>query len=112
MNFNIPPVGGPERAEPSSRSAPVQPQHAFAPALDAAVSVNTLPASPPQSVIDEMHEAARVADKLHALGRELHFEPTQSGRVIVQVRDLDGNVIRTVPPATALEIAGGASLDS
>ena len=111
MDFNIPPIGGPERAGSSQRSAPAQ-QPAFAPALDAAVNVNTLPASPPQSVIDEMHEAARVADKLHALGRELHFEPTASGRVVVQVRDLDGNVLRTVPPASALEIAAGASLDS
>jgi uncharacterized FlaG/YvyC family protein len=31
--------------------------------------------------------------------------------VIVQVRDLDGNVIRTIPPARALEIAAGAPLE-
>ena len=31
-----------------------------------------------------------------------------SGRVIVQVRDLAGNVIRTIPPSSALEIMAGA----
>lgn len=110
MDFNIPPIGGSERAGASPRSAPAQ-QAAFAPALEAAVNVNTLPASPPASVLEEMNAAARAADKLHELGRELHFEPTASGRVIVQVRDLDGNVLRTVPPTTALEVASGAPLD-
>ena len=58
-----------------------------------------------------MHVAARVAEELRAQKRELHFEATGNGRVIVQVRDLDGNVIRTIPPAKALEVASGASLD-
>jgi uncharacterized FlaG/YvyC family protein len=48
---------------------------------------------------------------LHAERRELHFETTGDGRVIVQVRDLDGNVIRTIPPAKALEVAAGDPLD-
>jgi uncharacterized FlaG/YvyC family protein len=33
-----------------------------------------------------------------------------SGRVIVQVRDLDGRVIRTIPPAEALDIMSGKPL--
>jgi flagellar protein FlaG len=51
-----------------------------------------------------------VAEELHSQQRELHFEPTSSGRVIVQVRDLDGNVIRTIPPWHALNVMAGAAL--
>ncbi|MEA2458975.1 MAG: hypothetical protein QOC95_1947 [Thermoleophilaceae bacterium] len=109
MDFKIPPIGGPERTGPTPRSAPAG-QPGFGAALDAAVNVNTLPSSPPPSVLDEMDKASRVADALRAQKRELHFEPTASGRVVVQVRDLDGNVIRTIPPAQALDIAAGAPL--
>jgi hypothetical protein len=111
MDFNIPPIsGGVERTEPAPRSAPVQ-EAGFGAQLDAAVNVSTLPASPPTAVLEDMHAAARVAEKLRAQQRELHFETTSDGRVTVQVRDLDGNVIRTIPPARALEIASGSPLD-
>jgi flagellar protein FlaG len=111
MDFNIPPIsGGVERTDPAPRGAPVQ-EAGFSSQLDAAVNVSTLPASPPTSVLEDMHAAARVAEELRAQKRELHFETTSNGRVIVQVRDLDGNVIRTIPPARALEIASGAPLD-
>jgi flagellar protein FlaG len=112
MDFNIPPVaGGAERTgqAPRDESAP---KADFSASLDAAVNVSTVPASPPMSVLEDMHAAARVAEDLRAQKRELHFEPTDNGRVIVQVRDLDGNVIRTIPPARALEIAAGSPLDS
>ena len=111
MDFNIPPIsGGVERTGQAPRSTPT-PETGFSATLDAAVNVSTLPASPPPSVLEEMHEAARVAEQLRAQKRELHFECTGNGRVIVQVRDLDGNVIRTIPPAKALEVASGESLD-
>ena len=110
MDFNIPPIQGGERSAPAPRSEPAQ-GAGFSAQLDAAVNVSTLPASPPVSVLEDMHTAARVAEELHAMKRELHFETTDNGRVIVQVRDLDGNVIRTIPAAKALDIAGGAALD-
>jgi hypothetical protein len=110
MDFNIPPIGGGvERTGPAARNAPA-PKADFSAALDTAVNVNTLPASPPPVVLEDMHAAARVADELRAQQRELHFETTGNGRVVVQVRDLDGNVIRTIPPARALEVAAGAPL--
>lgn len=63
---------------------------------------------PPASVWQEVDHAARVAQQLHASGRELHFaSDEQSGRVVIEVRDLDGNVIRRIPPSEALKIAGG-----
>ena len=110
MDFNIPPIGGGvERSGAPSRSTPAA-KASFSASLDAAVNVSTLPAAPPPAVLEDMHAAARVAADLRAQQRELHFE-TAGGRVIVQVRDLDGNVIRTIPPAHALEIASGAPLE-
>ena len=109
MDFNLPPLGGIERTGQAQRpkgassAAPAQ--------AVAAVTVDTLAASPPPHVLEEMYDASKVADTLHEQARELHFEPAGNGRVVVQVRDLDGNVIRTIPPAKALEVAAGAPLD-
>jgi flagellar protein FlaG len=69
-----------------------------------------VPATPPPEVLQQIDAAGRRAAELAAQHRELHFEkdPT-SGRVIVQVRDLDGNVLRTIPPSRALEVMSGAA---
>ena len=109
MDFNLPPLGGIERtgqAQRSGAATPAAPAQAVAP-----VTVDTLPASPPAEVLEQMHDAARVAETLRSQARELHFETVGNGRVVVQVRDLDGNVIRTIPPAKALDVAAGAPLD-
>jgi flagellar protein FlaG len=109
MDFNLPPLGGIERTGQTQRTSAAKtaaPTQAVA-----AVTVDTLPASPPPHLLEEMFEASRVADKLHEQARELHFEAAGSGRVVVTVRDLDGNVIRTIPPAKALEVAAGAPLN-
>jgi len=70
-----------------------------------------IPASPPPEVLREVQSAGRRADELWRAQRELHFEvDDDSGRVIVQVRDLDGNVIRTIPPSEALDVIAGRGL--
>jgi FlaG protein len=70
-----------------------------------------VPASPPADVLHEVQAAGRRAAELAAQHRELHFEKdSTSGRVIVQVRDLDGNVLRTIPPSHALAVMSGAAL--
>jgi flagellar protein FlaG len=109
MDFNLPPLGGVERAAQAQRPKGVKATASTEPA--AAVTVDTLPASPPDSVLEEMSAASKVADTLHEQGRELHFQAVGDGRVVVQVRDLDGNVIRTIPAGKALDVAAGAPLD-
>ena len=65
--------------------------------------------SPPTEVLDAIGAAAERAAELRSENRELHFRKDEAtGRVIVQVRDLAGNVIRTIPPSSALEIMSGA----
>jgi hypothetical protein len=77
--------------------------------VDAAVV--SLPASPPVEVREAIGAAAARAAELRAENRELHFRKDQhSGRVIVEVRDLSGNVIRTIPPSKALDVMAGAAI--
>jgi uncharacterized FlaG/YvyC family protein len=109
MDFNLPPLGGIERTGQAQRPSRAQAPASAQPV--ATVTVDTLSSAPPPHVLEEMYEASKVADAMHEQGRELHFEPSASGRVVVQVRDLDGNVIRTIPPTMALDIAGGAPLE-
>ena len=61
--------------------------------------------------MDEVAAARDRAAELAASNRELHFSTDQStGRVIVQVRDLQGNLIRTIPPSHALHVMSGGAL--
>jgi hypothetical protein len=67
--------------------------------------------APPLEVLVEVDRAFDRAHELAAQNRELHFTTDrENGRVIVQIRDLDGNILRTIPNEQALEILGGAAL--
>lgn len=83
---------------------------AVAPATpaDAAVTSDFLPASPPAEALDAVGAAFDRVHEMYDDKRELHFEmdPT-SNRVVVQVRSLDGTVIRTIPPSEAMDIMSG-----
>ena len=111
MGLDVAPIGSsgfstaPERAPRESRAAA---------ARDAsAVSSGEIPAAPPPEVLEAMDAAGRVARELHASGRELRFTPPEGpvGRVRVEVCDLDGNVLREIPPSELLDVATGAQLD-
>jgi hypothetical protein len=68
-----------------------------------------IPPTPPPEVLDEVRAAADRAEAFAAQNRELHFTHDEdTGRVIVQVRDLDsGKVVRTIPPSGALAALAG-----
>ena len=66
-----------------------------------------LPEWPPESVWREVDEAARVWEDLHADGHEVHFDlDPRNGRLTIELRDLEGNVLTAVSPSEALAIAG------
>jgi hypothetical protein len=67
--------------------------------------------SPPQEVLEQMGQAARAYDSLHARGRALHFAHETSGRLSIEVRDARGNVLRTLSPSEALQVAAGKPLE-
>jgi FlaG protein len=112
MSFEIGPLPPVQPGVPLRRTAPAGDfaahlSRASAPAGD--VAVISLPASPPAEALDAVAEARARAAELAAANRELHFsKDEETGRVIVQVRDLEGNVIRTIPPSEALAVMAGA----
>jgi hypothetical protein len=110
------PITPPQAVQPATVGAPTAP----APSLGAAgpatvapaVSLDTLPSSPPQEVLDQMASAAQTYEALSAQGRELRFSrDEQSGRTRIEVRDRGGNVLKTISPAQALAVAAGAPLE-
>ncbi|HET8758603.1 MAG TPA: flagellar protein FlaG [Solirubrobacteraceae bacterium] len=118
MSFEIgplPPIQPATSTQRASSAPSVDFAHVLAkagPAAPAAdVAVLSLPAFPPADVLDAVGAAASRAEELAAQNRELHFrKDKETGRVIVEVRDLEGNVIRTIPPSSALEVMSGAAL--
>jgi uncharacterized FlaG/YvyC family protein len=68
--------------------------------------------APPEYLQAEVDRASRRYDELQADGRELHFgKDPVTGRVLIEVRDLKGNLIRTIPPSKALDVISGESLE-
>ena len=70
-----------------------------------------VPPAPTEEVRRHVDRAAEIVEQLHASNRELHFsKDEETGRVVIQVRDLDGNVLKTIPPSHALDVMSGAAL--
>jgi len=77
-----------------------------------AVRLDTIPSRPPEELGGEIDRASQRVDELKADGHQLHFAFDEgAGRLVVQVQDLDGNVLRTIPPSKALQVASGDKLD-
>jgi flagellar protein FlaG len=102
------PVIAPVRVPSQGFAMRVAPMSAPAPTDTVELS---LPPSPPAEILDEIGAAADRAHELATQNRELHFRKDEkSGRVVVEVRDLEGTVIRTIPPSEALNVMAGGSL--
>jgi hypothetical protein len=111
MSFDITSVARtaaavPKPASPVANVAAPASAHAADP-----VTVDTIPASPPP----EVHEAMAAADKayrnLKDNGSELRFKIDEAtGKLQIEVHDTKGNLLFTLPPHKALEVAEGGSL--
>lgn len=117
MTFNVPPVGGVDSNTGATGAGRGVRGSAdgkeFSKALAEASQVDiSVPSSPPAEVGDAIGRASARYDELRKQHRELHFaSDPQSGRLVIEVRDLDGNVIRTIPPSQALDVIDGAPLE-
>lgn len=110
MSAGIPIVGSAGRAD---RPLPTPPE---TPATGTSFADRLAPATeeagPPPEVSAEVKAAARAASRLHELGRQLRFERDESsGRILIEVRDLDGNVLRRVPPTEVFDFASGRTVE-
>lgn len=109
IDSGMPPIGPLDAAGFRPRAERTPP--AAARGADFRVALSEELMGPPASLRAEVDAAGRRWEQLKAQGRELHFErDAGTGRYVVQVCDLEGRVLRTVPPSGALEIAGGAPL--
>jgi uncharacterized FlaG/YvyC family protein len=91
------------------RTAAASPADAAGRAAKPAVEpASDIPAKPPAEVRTQVQDAARRAAELAENNRELHFEKdADTGRIVIQVRQLDGRVVRTIPPSHALALMTG-----
>ena len=116
MSIHVPPAGPQDPAalaavQSRPQTQAVEPTQRKAVPVPAAI-VDTLPSRPPIEVLQEMEAASRRYDELRSQQRELHFRHDAAvNRVVVEVRDLDGNVLRTIPPSKALDVISGGALD-
>jgi uncharacterized FlaG/YvyC family protein len=73
--------------------------------------LDAIPPAPTEEARRMVDRAAEVVDDLYKNNRELHFSVDESTRrVVIEVRDLEGHVLKTIPPATALDVMAGAAL--
>ncbi|HMJ01657.1 MAG TPA: hypothetical protein VK506_01875 [Conexibacter sp.] len=111
MSLDIASIGSPSFSATPDRGPRASRSAGAAGGSDAAaLSSGEIPASPPAEVLEAMDAAARVARELHEQGRELRFTTGEDG-LRIELRDLDGNVLRTIPPSELLDLATGSKLD-
>ena len=113
MSFDIGSVGRTPAAAPAAKSQ--RPVAAPTPATHDTdtVNVDTIPASPPDEVYAAMGVANQAYHNLKASGSEMRFKVNEAtGKLSVEVHDVHGNLLFTVPASTALDVASGGSLPS
>jgi hypothetical protein len=97
--------------------APDDPARAVARAVGLAAQARlrldrAIPATPPPAVLEELRVAAGAAERLVQHQLALHFQrDSTTGRVVVEVRDVDGNTVTTIPPSAVLAIASGLVME-
>src|SRR4051812_42801477 len=112
MSFALPPIGRSEHAAPPARTEGPASAGSEAAVVRSKAPVEPIPSSPPTQVWGEMQDASRRVAELRARDRELHFEKNpDTGRVMVEVRDGNGALIRVIPPSEALAVVAGAPVE-
>jgi hypothetical protein len=67
---------------------------------------------PPPDLLEQIAAAGEIEEQLRSGGHRLRFSSMPSGqRTLIEVCDCDGNAVRTVSAAEALDIAAGKPLD-
>lgn len=103
MNLDVTPVGSVGLSAAQQDAAP---RRARQPAqVTPPVVVDTIPERPPSEVLDAIAAASRALEHMHAQGRELRFaHDDDTGVLSIEVWDLDGNLLRTIPPSKLLDM--------
>ncbi len=76
------------------------------------LSIEAARGGPPAEVLDQIASAGRIHEQLHRAGEELAFVAGAPGEPVrIEVRDRQGNTLRTLSVAEAMEIAAGKPVD-
>ncbi len=116
MSSPILPIHRPSRPSSITPSAGANAEDigAFVSELAAGKATLTLAASrggPPLEVLDQIAAAGRIEEQLRASGHQLRFSPAAPGeRTRIEIHDREGNAVRTLSTAEALELAAGKPL--
>ena len=71
-----------------------------------------IPDCPPAELLDAIDAAADAYERLEASGWRLHFETdADTGKLSIQVLDLEGKALGTVAPWKVLDVVSGSLLD-
>ncbi len=111
MSFDIGSVGRTPATAPAQTARSSAPAPAHSTEASATVTVDTIPASPPPEVQDAIGVANRAYHDLKSAGSELRFKVNEAtGKLTVEVHDVHGNLMFTVPASTVLDVASGQPL--
>jgi hypothetical protein len=116
MSSPILPINGPSEvstAAPSSNAGTVD-ISAFVSELarnDTTLGLVASRGAPPPELLEQIAAAGAIDERLRAGGQQLRFSRATPGeRTRVEIRDRDGNAVRTLSIAEAVEIAAGRPL--
>lgn len=102
MTRPVAPAGS-ARAAVSQAAAPIE--------SESPVALDALPSVPPPEVIAQIDTAGANYESLRAQGYEVHYScDEQSRRTIAELRDATGNVVKTLSPAEAVDLAMGGAV--
>jgi hypothetical protein len=114
MSFDIQGVGSPQYAaslRAINGGASSAPATSGIEAQDDAVDVSTMPVAPPPDVMNAISTASDAYDQLASAGHHVHFgTDPNTGRLNIQLQDLNGNPIGSLKPSHLLAIAVGETL--
>lgn len=111
MSFDIASVGRTPGTAPAATNKTQNAAPTNAVQASESVTVDTIASSPPPEVHEAMGVAAQAYDRLEAQGRQMRFKVNEgTGKLVVEIHDLHGNLLFQVPASTALDVAGGGSL--
>lgn len=111
MTIGIGPLGYPQPVSTPRFVASTDPAPVAAPIPPVKVDRVEINLSPPVEAQVQVDAAYERAIELASEQRELHFfRDEESGRIVVQVTDLEGKLIRTIPNAEMFDVLEGAPL--
>ena len=111
MSFDIGSVGRTPATAPSQTARSSAPAPTQSAAATDTVTVDTIPATPPVEVQNALGVANQAYHNLKAEGSELRFKVNEAtGKLTVEVHDVHGNLMFTVPASTVLDVASGQPL--